>query len=92
MGIIDEIREAAGRLRHEKDELTEKVSDLVGGLADRGSAESFAVMRRHDPIVSLPGGITIVALNEDVKEVLGDPARFTAHLVGVLSDMRRTLL
>ncbi len=82
MGIVDEIREAAERLRREKDELTEKVSDLVGGLADRGSDESFAVMRRHDPIVSLPGGITIVALNEDVKEVLGDPARFTAHLYG----------
>jgi cytochrome P450 len=82
VGIVDEIREAAERLRHEKDELTEKVSDLVGGLADRGSAESFAVMRRHDPIVSLPGGIAIVALNEDVKEVLGDPERFTAHLYG----------
>jgi cytochrome P450 len=82
MGIVDEIREAAERLRHEKDELTEKVSDLVGGLVDRASDESFAVMRRHDPIVGLPGGITIVVLNEDVKEVLGDPARFTAHLYG----------
>jgi cytochrome P450 len=82
MGIVDEIRDAADRLRHEKDELTEKVSDLVGGLADRSSGESFAAMRRHDPIVSLPGGITIVALSEDVKEVLGDPARFTAHLYG----------
>ena len=39
-------------------------------------------MRGRDPIVSLPGGITIVALNEDVIEVLGDPARFTAHLYG----------
>jgi len=82
MGIVDEIREAAERLREEKDELTEKVSDLVGELADRGSGESFAAMRRFDPIVSLPGAITIVALNEDVKEVLGDPARFTAHLYG----------
>jgi len=82
MGILDEIKEAGERLRHEKDELTEKVSDLVGGFADRGSAEGFELMRRTDPIVSLPGGVTIVALNEDVKEVLGDPARFTAGLYG----------
>jgi cytochrome P450 len=82
MGILDEIKEAAERLRHEKDELTEKVSDLVGGFADRTSAEGFEVMRKLDPIVSLPGGVTIVALREDVIEVLGDPARFTADLYG----------
>jgi cytochrome P450 len=82
MGILDQIKEAGEKLRHEKDELTEKVSDLVGGFADRGSAEGFELMRRTDPIVSLPGGVTIVALNEDVKEVLGDPARFTADLYG----------
>ena len=82
MGIGDEIREAAERLRVEKNKLTEKASDLVGGLADRGSLETFALLRRHNPIVSLPGAITIVALNEDVKEVLGDPDRFTAHLYG----------
>ncbi|MGH2898353.1 MAG: cytochrome P450 [Solirubrobacteraceae bacterium] len=82
MGILDEIREVAERLRHERDELTEKVSDLVGGLADRGSPGSFALMRRHNPIMSLPGAITIVALHEDVTEVLGDPARFTADLYG----------
>ena len=39
-------------------------------------------MRDHNPIVQLPGGVTIVALHEDVVEVLGDPARFTAHLYG----------
>lgn len=82
MGILDEIREAADKLGDQKDKLTERVSDLVGGFADRTSDESFAIMRRFDPIVSLPGGITIVALNEDVKEVLGDPARFTADLYG----------
>jgi cytochrome P450 len=82
MGILDEIKEAGERLKHEKDELTEKVSDLVGQLADRNVDESFAVMRAVDPIIGLPGGVTIVALNEDVKEVLGDPARFTAHLYG----------
>ena len=82
MGIIDEIKEAAEKLGDQRDRLTEKVSDLAGILADRGSAEGFELMRRHDPILSLPGGITIVALNEDVKEVLGDPARFTADLYG----------
>jgi cytochrome P450 len=82
MGILDEIKEAGARLSHEKDKLTEKVSDLVGGFADKASAEGFEVMRDHNPIVSLPGGVTIVALHEDVVEVLGDPARFTAHLYG----------
>jgi cytochrome P450 len=82
MGIIDEIKEVGERLRDDKDRLTEAVTDLVGRLADPHVDETFAVMRRHDPIVSLPGGITIVALNEDVKEVLGDPARFTVGLYG----------
>ncbi len=82
MGIVDEIRQAAETLGDRKDKLTEKVSDLVGVLADRNADESFAAMRRFDPIVSLPGGVTIVALNEDVKEVLSDPARFTADLYG----------
>ena len=82
MGVLDELREAAEKLGDQRDKLTERVSDLAGVLADRASDESFALMRRTDPIVSLPGGITIVALNEDVKEVLGDPSRFTAHLYG----------
>lgn len=82
MGILDEIRQAGARLSAERDKLTEKISDLVGGFADRASAEGFEVMRDHNPIVQLPGGITIVALHEDVVEVLGDPARFTAHLYG----------
>lgn len=82
MGFLDELKGVAARLEHKQDELTEKVSDIVGGLADRGSAEGFELMRDHNPIVSLPGGVTIVALNEDVKEVLGDPARFTADLYG----------
>ena len=82
MGIVDEIKEAAEKLGDQKDKLAERVSDLAGVLADRGSAEGFEVMRRHNPILSLPGGVTIVALNEDVKEVLGDPARFTADLYG----------
>ena len=82
MGILEEIREVGARLGDERDKLTEKVSDLVGQLADRGSAEGFALMRDHHPILQLPGGVTIVALHEDVIEVLGDPARFTAHLYG----------
>lgn len=55
MGIVDEIRQAAETLGDRKDKLTEKVSDLVGVLADRNADESFAAMRRFDPIVSLPG-------------------------------------
>jgi cytochrome P450 len=81
MGVIDEIKQLGARLGHEKDLLTEKVSDLVGQLADSEANETFAIMRRLDPIVSA-GPTTVVALNEDVKEVLGDPARFTAHLYG----------
>jgi cytochrome P450 len=80
-GVIDEIKQLGARLGHEKDVLTEKVSDLFGQLADSESNETFAIMRRLDPIVSA-GPTTIVALNEDVKEVLGDPARFTAQLYG----------
>ena len=81
MGVIDEIKQLGAKLAHEKDRLTEKVSDLVGQLADSEANETFAIMRRLDPIVSA-GPTTIVALNADVKEVLGDPARFTAHLYG----------
>ncbi|MGH2943671.1 MAG: cytochrome P450 [Solirubrobacteraceae bacterium] len=81
MGIADEIKQAAERLGDERDRLTEKVSDLAGKLADRTADETFAAMRRHDPIVSA-GAITVVALNEDVKEVLGDPERFTVGLYG----------
>jgi len=81
MGVIDEIKELGAKLGHEKDLLTEKVTDRVALLADSESNEGFAIMRRLDPIVSA-GPITIVTLNEDVMEVLGDPARFTAHLYG----------
>src|SRR4051794_38675867 len=82
MGIVDELKEAGEKLRDEKDVLAEKVSDLTGRLADGSVDEGFAFMRKHDPIISLPGGVTVVALAEDVKEVLGDPARFTADLYG----------
>jgi cytochrome P450 len=81
MGIVDEIKQAAEKLGERRDALTEKVSDLVGVLADRQADETFAAMRRFDPIVSA-GPTTIVALHEDVVEVLGDPARFTADLYG----------
>ncbi len=81
MGIVDEIKEAAEKLGDQKDKLTEKVSDLAGQLADKGSAEGFELMRRFNPIITA-GPTTIVALHEDVVEVLGDPARFTADLYG----------
>ena len=38
-------------------------------------------MRKHKPIVQTKE-LTVVALAEDVKEVLGDPKRFTAGLYG----------
>jgi cytochrome P450 len=38
-------------------------------------------MRKHKPIIST-GSLTIVSLCEDVKEVLGDPERFTVGLYG----------
>ena len=79
MGIIEEIKELGGRLDQAKDHLTERVSDLVGQLADSESNETFAIMRRLDPIVSA-GPTTVVALNEDVREVLGDATRFTTQL------------
>jgi cytochrome P450 len=82
VGLLDEIRGLGDWATDRKDELAEKVSDLTGQLADRNVAEGFELMRAHDPIISLPGGVTVVALAEDVKEVLGDPARFTADLYG----------
>ncbi len=82
MGVLDEIKELGEKLGDRRDELAEKVSDLAGRLADKNVDEGFELMREHDPIISLPGGVTVVALNEDVKEVLGDPARFTAQLYG----------
>ena len=78
MRIIDEIKELGARLGHEKDLVTERVSDLVARLARSVANETFVIMRRLDPIVRA-GPTTIVALNEDVKEVLGDPARFPTH-------------
>jgi cytochrome P450 len=81
MGIVDELREVAERLREEKDELTEAVSDVVGRFAGEAAGPTFAHMRKHNPIVTA-GPTTIVTLNEDVKEVLGDPKRFTVALYG----------
>ena len=79
MRIIDEIKELGARLGHEKDRVTERVSDLVTQLAQSEANETFAIMRRLDPIVSVGPTTTIVALDEDVREVLGDPARFTTQ-------------
>jgi len=62
MGVIDEIKQLGARLGHERDLLTEKVTDRIALLADSESNESFAIMRRLDPIVSA-GPITIVTLN-----------------------------
>ena len=81
MGIVEEIGQVAERLREDKDRAAEAVSNLVGQFADRAAGETFAQMRRHHPIVTA-GSTTIVTLSEDVKEVLGDSARFTVGLYG----------
>ncbi|MEA2191089.1 MAG: hypothetical protein QOI73_1210 [Solirubrobacteraceae bacterium] len=78
MGIDDDIRE---RFKDRADKLAEEVSSMVGGVADKMAPRLFRFMRNHKPIVSTDA-VTVVALAEDVKEVLGDPARFTAGLYG----------
>jgi cytochrome P450 len=82
MGIGDEIRE---RLSDSADDVAETVAGWAGRVADKTAGPAFAAMRRFNPIVS-NGEITVVTLNEDVKEVLGDPSRFTAGLYGPKMD------
>ncbi|MDQ3677454.1 MAG: cytochrome P450, partial [Actinomycetota bacterium] len=81
MGIEDEIREIGERLHDRSDVVAEKISSLAGRGAEQVVGPLFALMRKVNPIVS-NDGVTIVALNADVKEVLGDPARFTVGLYG----------
>ncbi|HEY1538189.1 MAG TPA: hypothetical protein VGF63_02245, partial [Solirubrobacteraceae bacterium] len=78
MGIDDEIRK---RFENAPDKLAEEVANLFGQVAGRTAPHVFRFMRRHKPIVCA-GQTTVVALAEDVREVLGDPARFTAGLYG----------
>ena len=78
MGIDDEIR---ARFKDRADKLAEEVSSLAGQVADKSAGPLFGFMRKHKPILSTDA-VTVVALAEDVKEVLGDPARFTAGLYG----------
>ncbi len=78
MGLDDEIRE---RFKDATDKLAEEVSSIAGGVADKAAPGLFRFMRKHKPIVATKD-VTVVALAEDVKEVLGDPARFTAGLYG----------
>jgi cytochrome P450 len=78
MGIDDEIRE---RFHDATDKLAEQVSNLGGQVANKAAGPLFRFMRAHKPIVATDA-VTVVALAEDVKEVLGDPKRFTAGLYG----------
>jgi cytochrome P450 len=78
MGLDDEIRE---RFKDASDKLAEEVANLFGQVADKAAPGLFRFMRKHKPIISTKA-VTVVALAEDVKEVLGDPARFTAGLYG----------
>jgi cytochrome P450 len=81
MGIVDEIKETVQRLGDEKDRAIEAVSEAVGAVADRTAGDTFAQLRRHDPIFTA-GPTTVVTLNQDVKEVLENPTRFTVGLYG----------
>jgi len=78
VGLDDEIRE---RFRDRADKLTEEISSLAGQVADRAAPRLFSFMRGHKPIIST-GAVTIVALAEDVKQVLSDCEHFTAGLYG----------
>ncbi|MDX6683462.1 MAG: hypothetical protein QOG94_3501, partial [Solirubrobacteraceae bacterium] len=78
MGIDDEIRE---RFKDRADKLAEEVSSLAGQVADKTAPSLFRFMRKFKPILATDA-VVVVALAEDVKEVLGDPARFTAGLYG----------
>lgn len=49
---------------------------MLGRAVDRNAARVFAYLRRHRPIVSA-GGLTVVTLATDVREVLTDHERFT---------------
>jgi cytochrome P450 len=71
----------AQRLRAGRDRAAESAAQVVGRIADRVARPTFAALRRRRPIVTL-GPTTIVTRNDDVKEVLGDPARFTVDLYG----------
>jgi len=77
-GIDDEIRE---RFEHAGDKLAEEVANLFGQVADETAPDVFRFMRDHEPIISTDA-LTIVALAEDVREVLGDSERFTVGLYG----------
>lgn len=85
MSLGDEIRALGERLRdgadEAGDELAEKIANLAGQVADKTAGPGFAFMRRYKPIIA-NDEVTVVALHEDVTEVLGDPARFTAGLYG----------
>jgi cytochrome P450 len=71
----------ARRFTDAGDKLAEEVANLFVRVADDTAAALFAYMREHEPIIS-SDAVTIVALAEDVKEVLGDSARFTVGLYG----------
>ena len=71
----------AKRFADAGDGLAEEVADLFVRAAGDTAAGLFAFMREHEPIIS-SDAVTIVALAEDVKEVLGDAKRFTVGLYG----------
>ena len=78
MGVIGTLRD---RLQDGSDLLVERATGWGGGLADRHAGRTFAFLRERRPIVGT-GAVTLVTRADDVREVLGDPVRFTAGLYG----------
>ena len=81
VGAGESLRQLSERLREGRDRAAESAAQVVGRIADRAAGPTFGALRRRRPIVTL-GPTTIVTRNDDVKEVLGDPARFTVDLYG----------
>jgi cytochrome P450 len=81
VGIEEEIAQLRARIMDESDRAAEKIASMFGRVAEKTAGPAFALMREHKPIISTDA-LTIVSLNADVKEVLGDPQRFTAGLYG----------
>lgn len=75
MGIAEEIRELAERLKDDREKLVGGAVELLGRSLERHAGALFSHLREHHPILSARG-FALVTLAEDVREVLGDQRRF----------------
>lgn len=76
MGLAEEIEQLTGRLRSEIREATEAVTGAIGREVTENIGPILAGLRRHRPILQTKA-FTLVTRDADVREVLGDHARFT---------------